>query len=97
MKKKRKKAFLGIFWKISTKKLRFFGALPPQFWYRLAPKAPLEKLNGQSAKNGYLKIVQRGDPLGRQEVESLRGVGGGGVLWASAFQPLPQSATVAMG
>ena len=42
------------------------------------PKAPLEKLNGQSAKNGYLKIVQRGDPLGRQEVESLRRLGGGG-------------------
>ena len=25
-----------------------------------------------SAKNGYCKIVQRGDPLGRQGVESLR-------------------------
>ena len=41
----------------------------------MAPKAPLEKFSGQSAKSGYLKIVKRGDPLGRQGVESLRGGG----------------------
>ena len=34
---------------------------------------PLEKFSGPSAKNGYFKIVKRGDPLGRQVVESLRG------------------------
>ena len=43
----------------------------------MAPKAPLEKFYGQPAKNGYLKIVQRGDPLGRQAIEFLRGRGGG--------------------
>ena len=42
--KKVKKAFLGTFWEILTKKLRFFGACSPlkisKYWRR---KAPLEK------------------------------------------------------
>ena len=38
----------------------------------MEPKAPLEKILGPSAKNGYPKIVQMGDPLGQQGAESLR-------------------------
>ena len=46
------------------KKLRLFGALPPQNWYILAPKAPLENFLGFVTKNGYFKIVQRGREKG---------------------------------
>ena len=38
MKKRSKKLFLGPFWKILTKKLRFFGARSPRKFYILAPK-----------------------------------------------------------
>ena len=43
-KNSKKKPFLGTFWKILTKKIAFFLArAPPQSYYILAPKAPLEK------------------------------------------------------
>ena len=42
----------------------FFGARSP---------SKLVYIYGQSAKNGFLKKYQRGDPLGRQGVESLKG------------------------
>ena len=35
--------------------------------------APYGAFLGSSAKNGYPKIVQRGDLLGRRGVESLKG------------------------
>ena len=66
----------GIFRHISknfNQKIAFFRRAKNK--YLLAPKAPLEKIKGPSAKNGYLKIVQRWGPLGRQGVKCLRGWG----------------------
>ena len=37
----------------------------------LAPKESLEQFYDRSAKNEFPKKYQRGDPLGRQGVESL--------------------------
>ena len=54
-------AFLDTFWKIFTKKSRFFGARSPL-------KVSLKRKNLGSAI-GYLKIVQRGDTLGRQGID----------------------------
>ena len=57
------------FWKILTK--RFFG-----FWKNLtaifSARPPPSKLIYIGSKNGYLKIVNREDPLGRQGVKFLR-------------------------
>ena len=50
IRKTAKKALIISFWKALTKKSHL---------YILAPKAVLEKLEGQPAKNGYLKIAQR--------------------------------------
>ena len=47
--------------------------------------APLQKLYSQLSKNGYDIIVQRGDPLRRQEVESLKGEG---TAFAHPLNPL---------
>ena len=69
-----KKAFLGTFWKLFTKTSRFFGARSH------LKKCAFRKILGSVTKNGYFKIVQRGDPLGRQGIESLRG--------ASEFCPI---------
>ena len=60
------------FLKTFTKKSRFFGARSPSKLAFFGAKAPLEKLRGSVSQNGYLKIVQKGDPLGRQGVKSLR-------------------------
>ena len=43
----------------------------------------IEKFQGPSAKKGILKVVQRGDPLGQQGIESLKG--GGGVVGGLRF------------
>ena len=49
---------------------KFFRcALPSQNKYILAPKVPLKNFWGWSAKTGFLKKYQRGDPLSRQGVE----------------------------
>ena len=45
---------------------------PPSNSVYIGNKRAFRKIVGTSAKSGYLKIVQRGDPLGRQGVESLR-------------------------
>ena len=42
----------------------FWGALPTQNYF--GAKGAFRKILGSVTKNGYLKIVQRGDPLGRQ-------------------------------
>ena len=42
-------------------------------------KGVIRKILGQSVKNGYLKIVQKGGPLGREGVGSLKRGGGEGV------------------
>ena len=39
-----KKAFLGTFWKIFTKKKLFYSARPPSKLFIMAPKTPLEKI-----------------------------------------------------
>ena len=54
------------FEKILTKNRVFFGIY-------CGAQGAFRKINGRSAKNGFLKKYQRGDPLGRQGVESLRG------------------------
>ena len=56
---------------------------PPLKQVYIGAKGAFRKFLGSVTKYGYLKIVQRGDPLGRQAFESLRG---GGV------RPPPKSA-----
>ena len=53
LKKQAKKVVFRQFLKFFDQKLRFFGA-------RFPLKSSIEKYQGPSAKNGYLKIVQRG-------------------------------------
>ena len=54
-----------------TKKSHFFWqALPPQKLVYIGAHGAFRKFLGSVAKYGYLKIVQRGDSLGRQGVES---------------------------
>ena len=65
------KGVLGSFWKILTKKLRFFGAPSPSKLVYFSAKGAFRKVLRSFTKNGCLKLVQRGDPLGRQGVESL--------------------------
>ena len=61
LKKQSKKAFLGTFWKILTKKIAFFRrALPSQNWYILAPKAPLKNLRVGRKKMDFLKSTKGG-------------------------------------
>ena len=40
--------------------------------WRQRQKAPLKNSKGQSAKNRYIKVLQRGEPLSRQVVEFFR-------------------------
>ena len=59
-----------------TKKLRFFLARArPLKLLHIGAEVALRKILGYVTLNGYVKIVQKGDPLGRQGVESLRGGG----------------------
>ena len=70
------KGALCFFLKNFDQKIAFLRrVLPPQNYYILASKALLEKFRVHSAKNADLKIVQRMDPLDRQGVESLMGMG----------------------
>ena len=46
------------------------------FFRRALPLKISKVFSGRSAKSGFLKKTQRGDPLGWQGVESLRGGGG---------------------
>ena len=61
--------FFGKFWQENRV---FFGVRSP---LKVSINWRLKKLLGFVTKNGYLKIVQRGDPLGRQGFKSLRGEG----------------------
>ena len=54
-----------------NQKIAFFGARSPLKFSMVGAKGIFRKILSQSAKNGYLKIVQSRDPLGRQGVESL--------------------------
>ena len=54
----------------------FSTSAPPSKLVYIGAKCAIRKILGSVAKNGYLKIVPRGGPLGRQGVESLRGDGG---------------------
>ena len=53
------------------------GFSPPSKLVYISAKRTFRKFLGSVTKYGYLKIVQRGDPLGQQGVESLWGGGGG--------------------
>ena len=67
-----KKAFLGTFWKILAEKLRFFGARSPLkisiYWRQ---RRLQKNFKVGRPKLDFLK-VPKGDPLGRQGIESLR-------------------------
>ena len=67
-----KRAFLGTFWKVWPKNCGFLARAPSKLVCSGAQSA-FRKFLGYINKNWYLKIVQRGDPLSRQGVESLRG------------------------
>ena len=67
LKKQAKKGFFWHFLEIYDFSAR---AHPSKLVY-IGAKGALKKVWGPSAKNGYLKVVQRGDSLGRQGVESL--------------------------
>ena len=71
-----KSAFLGTFWKISTKKSRFLARAPPSKLVQIDAEGAFRKVLRSVGQNGYLKIVQRGDPLDLEGAESLRGGGG---------------------
>ena len=58
---------------------RFFGARSPSKLVYIGAQGAFRKNLGSVGKNGFIKKYQRGEPLGRQGVESLRGGGGGGV------------------
>ena len=69
--KRPKKAFLGTFWFLGALKKHVFSvrALLSKLAY-FGAKGALENFYGP--EKGYLEIVQRGNPLGRQRVESLK-------------------------
>ena len=85
-----KQAFLGTFWKISTKNRVFTARAPPSKLEYSGAKGASRKFSGSVTKCGYPRIVQRGDTLGRQGVESLRG--GEGVQYPILQSPPPKSA-----
>ena len=70
--RRRQKAFLGTFWKISTKKSRFFRrALPLKariYWRHRR----LKKIFRVRRQNWISQNSTKGCPFGRQGVESLR-------------------------
>ena len=74
-----KKALLSLFWKILTKKWRFFGVRSPSKLVFIGAEGAFRKNLRSVIKKGFLIIVQRGDPLGQQGVKSLIEGGGGGV------------------
>ena len=45
----------------------------PQKIVNIGAKGALRKIFGSVGQNGFIKKYQRGDPLGRQGVESLKG------------------------
>ena len=71
MKTGRKSSF-WLFLENFDKKSRFLARALPLSLYILAPKAPLEKFKAHSAKKGFPKKYQKGDPLGGQGVEFLK-------------------------
>ena len=44
----------------------FFGACFPSKLVNIGAKGALRKILGSVNQNGYLKLVQRGEPFGRQ-------------------------------
>ena len=50
----------------------FLGARSPSKLAYIGAKGAFRKILGSISLNGYLKVVQRGKPLGGQGVESLR-------------------------
>ena len=51
----------------------FSARASPSNLVKIGAKGVFRKFLGSVTKYGYLKIVQRGDPLGREGVESLKG------------------------
>ena len=73
-KKTVKKGVFRHFLKNFDKKIAFiFGARSPSKLVYIGAKGAFRKILGSIGQNGFLKKYQRGDPLGRQGVESLRG------------------------
>ena len=76
-KKTVKKAVFGRFLKKLDKKIAFFfGARSPSKLVYIGAEGALRKILGSVGQKWISKLYQRGDPLGRQGVESLRGGGG---------------------
>ena len=73
--------------KIQKRHCVFWLALPQKLVFIGAKGAFKKTIFGYLAKNRYLKVLRRGDPLGWQWVESLMG---GGV---NPPRPHPKSAT----
>ena len=71
IKKLSKKGVFRQFLKILTKKLPFSARAPPSKLVYIDAEGAFRKNLGSVTKTGYLKIIQRGDPLGRQGVEFL--------------------------
>ena len=61
-----------------TKKSRFFGARSPSKLVYIGAKGAFRKILGSVGQKWISEKVSKGDPLGRQGVESLRGGGGRG-------------------
>ena len=70
LKKHAKRSVFRHFWKSLTRKVRFFGARSPLKISYIGAKNAFRKILDLSPKNGYLKIIPSGEPLGRQGVES---------------------------
>ena len=88
---------MGTFWKILTENRVFSTRAPPSKLVYIGAQGAFRKFLGSMTKNGHLKIVQRGDPLGRKGVESLRIGGEASTLnrpskFATAFKYLNASA-----
>ena len=81
-KKQSKKAFLGTFWKILTKKLRFFGARSPSKLVNIGAKGAFRKmLMVGRPKVDFLKST-KGGTLWVGRVSNPWGRGGGGGAFA---------------
>ena len=87
MKKNRqKKGVFRHFLENFDQKIAFFRRAPTSYLVYIGAIGAFRTFLGSITKNGYWKIVQRGDLLGRQGVEFLRG---------RASAPLPKSAPAA--
>ena len=70
-----KKAVFGHFLKNFDKKIAFFGARSPSKLVYIGAQGAFRKILGSVGQKGISEKVSKGDPLGRQGVESLRGGG----------------------